>query len=93
MFTEGFGISFSDNNKYQLLVIDGNISFNLKNFTRVGFGAKVNNLSKVGTYWNAQTNVKKLGNFRFLYDQGYLPGNNYKLIKNDNLSLSFTKNI
>ncbi len=91
MFTEGFGISFSDNTKYQLLVIDGNIFFNFKNLSRIGMGAKVNNLSKLGTYWSVQSNIKKLGVFRFTYDQGYLPGNNYKLIKNDNLNVSFTK--
>lgn len=93
MFTEGFGISFSDNNKYQLLVIDGSLSLNFKKYNSFGLGAKINNLSKVGTYWNIQTNIKKLGIFRFRYDQGYLPGNNYKLIRNDNLNLSFTKTI
>lgn len=93
IFTQGFGISYCKNEHYQLLVIDGSISFNVANNGYIGMGTKINNLNKIGPYWKTQLNLNKLGAFRFTYDRGYLPGNNYTLLKNDNLSMGFTKTL
>lgn len=93
MFTEGIGISYSDNHNYQFIEIEGNISFQIKKINRLGMGIKVNNSGKLGSYWNVQTSLKRVGIFRFTYDRGYLPGNNFRLIKNDNLNMTFTKTI
>jgi hypothetical protein len=89
-------ISHSKSNSFELNVLDAGIRVPLlKNNIIIGFGVKVNDFDKkineTGLYGSVQLNIKKLGVINMNYDDGFIPGNNHRFVRNEWMNINFTK--
>jgi hypothetical protein len=88
-------VSHSKSTSFELNVLDAGLQFKIANATSVGFGVKINDfdktVSKTGAYGSLQFFIKKLGMINMVYDNGFIPGNNHRFVKNELFNLNFTK--
>jgi hypothetical protein len=94
-FTTQVAISYTRNPGYRMVVMDEGVQLNLTRLGSVGFGVKINNLNeelvKTGGYVNANLRVYKQDFVTLSYEQGYLPGFNKGLIRNEMATVQFVK--
>lgn len=94
-FTAQVAVSWTQNSGYRLAVMDEGIQLNLAKLGSVGFGVKINSLNdeviKTGGYVNASLRVYKQDVITLSYEQGYLPGFNKGLIRNEMGTVQFVK--
>jgi hypothetical protein len=94
-FNASFNITQTKNPDYTLNVLDGSVQIPLRDKATFGAGAKVNNLNKatvkVGYYGNMQLRLKGQDAFYISFEKGYLTGIGNELIRNDFLTISFSK--
>lgn len=94
-FTTQVAVSYTRNAGYRMVVMDGGIQLNLTRLGSVGFGVKINRLNddlvKTGSYVNANLRVYKQDFITLSYEQGYLPGFNKSLIRNEMATVQFVK--
>jgi hypothetical protein len=94
-FTATLNITNTTNSNYRLDVLDGGVQFPFKKRIAAGVGAKVNNMDRqvlrIGYYGNAQVKLFKEDIVYLSYEKGYLPGPLNSLVRNDFLTLSFSK--
>ena len=84
------------NAAYDLYVIDNKAEFRLNSWLSLGAGFKYNRQTVYDvTLWgyngDATIRVPKLGEFRFLADKGFIPGNNKQLVPNNTGRLTYLK--
>lgn len=95
-FSAGLSIMNTSNSTYKLNVLDGNIQFPMANGISLASGVKLNNLNnsivKMGYYGSAQVRLFKTNFLLASYEKGYLTGTGKNLVRNDFLTLSFSKN-
>jgi hypothetical protein len=94
-FTAQVAASYTRNSGYRLVVMDESIQLNLSRLGSVGFGVKINSLDnrliKTGAYVNANVRVYKQDFITLSFEQGYLPGFNNGLIRNEMATVQFVK--
>jgi hypothetical protein len=94
-FNANFNITQTKNPDYTLNVLDGSVQVPFKDRASFGAGAKVNNLNKttvkVGYYGSTQWRLKGQDAFYISFEKGYLTGIGNELIRNDFLTISFSK--
>ncbi len=95
LFTLNFSVSHSKSNSFELNVLDGGLQFKTSKWIEAGAGIKVNdfdrNISKTGWYGNLRLNINRLGILSLAYDNGFLPGNNHKFVRNEFLNVNFAR--
>jgi hypothetical protein len=93
--TAGITISHSVNANYRYDVMDESFSFQVSRVGSLGGGIKINDLNQkqiaLGQYANAHIRVGKKDILNIQIDNGYLPGNGNRLVKNFMGSISYTK--
>ncbi|WP_207511030.1 hypothetical protein [Longitalea luteola] len=94
-FTANAGISYTKNGDYTLQVMDGGIQPTIPRFGTIGIGIKINNLNheqiKAGGYLSANMRIGKQDMLFVSYEHGYLPGNKYRLVRNEMGTVQFIK--
>ncbi|WP_153799834.1 hypothetical protein [Foetidibacter luteolus] len=83
-----FNLSRASNTWYRLYTTDGNAQYTCNKWLSVGGGLKYNlqtayDLRQVGYSGNAAIKVPLLGEFRFLFDKGFIPGPDRRLEHNN----------
>jgi len=95
MFTGNVGFARTQNGYYSLSIMEGGLSITWFKKVIAGFGVKINNYNtnevKTGAYFNFRCSWKLLGDFNFWYERGYLPGSAVQLMKNEWLTIGFTR--
>jgi hypothetical protein len=85
-FTASVNITHSTNKNYELNVLDESIQVPLKRVGSILGGVKINHLNRqkslVGLYGNVQLDFLRNAVISLVYDDGYMPGINGKLVKN-----------
>lgn len=94
-FTTQVAVSYTRNPGYRMLVMENGVQLNLTRLGSVGFGVKINSLNddiiKTGGYVNTNLRVYKQDFITLSYEQGYLPGFNKGLIRNEMATVQFVK--
>lgn len=94
-FTTQVSVSYTRNPGYRMVVMENGVQLNLTRLGSVGFGVKINSLNddiiKTGGYVNANLRVYKQDFITLSYEQGYLPGFNKGLIRNEMATVQFVK--
>ena len=93
--TAGITVSHSVNVNYRYDVMDESFSFQVLKGGSLGGGIKINDLNQkdieLGQYINAHIRMGKKDILNIQIDNGYLPGNGNRLVKNFMGSISYTK--
>jgi hypothetical protein len=84
------------NADYNLYTIDNDAQYALLDWLSLGAGIKYNqqtnyNIRQVGYKGTAIVKIKKLGEFQFMLDNGFIPGANRRLVENKTGRFSFFK--
>ncbi len=94
-FTTQVSVSYTRNPGYRMVVMENGVQLNLTRLGSVGFGVKINSLNddiiKTGGYVNANLRIYKQDFITLSYEQGYLPGFNKGLIRNEMATVQFVK--
>jgi hypothetical protein len=90
-------VSMASNTTYTLYVIDNRIQYEINKYLSVECGAKYNRqslfqLQQFGYSGKALIRMKHIGHLQILADQGFLPGPNKRLVKNETGRFTFYKN-
>lgn len=92
-----FSASHSKSPGFELNVLDTYINVKAGKFGSIGFGVKVNDFDKlinsVGTYGTVILNVGRLGVINASYDNGFLPANNHRFIRNNQMNINYIKRL
>ncbi|MCP9752455.1 hypothetical protein [Ferruginibacter sp. HRS2-29] len=92
-----WSVSYSGSTRYDLTTLNGFVSFAVGRGSRLGAGFKVNNFNnteyKTGPYGSYQFDLKQVGTFNIVIEQGYLPANNQRFLRNDMMNVSFTRRL
>lgn len=95
MYTLNLSVSHSKSNSFELNVLDAGLEFNMIKWIEIGAGLKINDfdrsISETGWYTNMRFNIKKLGVLSLTYDNGFLPGNNHRFVRNEFLNINFAR--
>lgn len=95
LYTMNVSVSHSKSTSFELNVLDGGLRFQLIKSINVGFGVKVNDfdrtISATGCYGSLQLNFKKFGVINMNYDNGFIPGNNHRFVRNEMMNFNFTR--
>jgi hypothetical protein len=95
LYTMNFSVSRSTSTSFELNVLDGGIRFQLLKSLNIGCGVKVSDfdrkISATGGYGSLQLNIKKLGVINMNYDNGFVPGNNHRFVRNEIMNLNYTR--
>ncbi len=93
--TAGIAISHSSNNSYRYDVMDENFTFQISKAGTIGGGVKINDLNKqeieIGEYVTAHIRLGGKDIVNIQADNGFLPGNGNRLVKNFIGTISYTK--
>jgi hypothetical protein len=94
-FTASVNITHSTNKNYELNVLDESIQVPVKRIGSILGGVKINHLNRqrsmVGLYGNIQFSFLRNTVVSIVYDDGFIPGINGKLIKNTIASVQVSK--
>ncbi|HYC28264.1 MAG TPA: hypothetical protein VEB42_05595, partial [Chitinophagaceae bacterium] len=94
-FNTSFSITQTRNPDYLLNIMDGSVQIPILKNTSISLGAKVNNLDKTkvkaGYYGSTQVRFKNQDAFYISFEKGYLAGSRHDLLRNDFLTISFSK--
>jgi hypothetical protein len=94
-FTASVNITHSTNKNYELNVLDESIQVPVKRIGSILGGVKINHLNRqrsmVGLYGNIQFSFLRNTVISIVYDDGFIPGINGKLVKNTIGSVQVSK--
>jgi hypothetical protein len=97
LYTMNVSVSHSKSPGFELNVLDALLNVKAGRFGLVGFGVKVHSFDKLinatGAYGSVQINMGKLGVLSAEYDNGFLPGNNHRFVKNNQMNINFIKQL
>lgn len=95
VYTFKLTVSSSSSRQFKLLVMDAGFDLRIAKKGTIGFGAKGNNFNKktggTGLYVRSEYDLKNIGKISLQYEKGYLPGNNYRFMRNDIMNVNFSK--
>jgi len=88
--------SGSANTDYKLYTLEYNVQYKFNNWLSTGAGIKYNkqtiyNRELLGSSGNLLLKIPKTGEFQFTMDNGFMPGSNKELVKNNFGRLTFFK--
>jgi hypothetical protein len=90
-----WAVSYNNSPGYNLTVLNGYISFPVRRLGKFGAGFKVSNFDnrfyKTAPYGSLQLNIKNIGIISAVFEQGYLPANNYRFLRSDMMNVNFTR--
>ena len=97
LYAMTLSVSHSKSPGFELNVLDAGLNWKAGKFGTVGFGVKVNDFDKLinstGFYSSIQVNMGKLGVLSGVYDDGFLPGNNHRFIRNRMMNINFIRQL
>jgi hypothetical protein len=97
LYTMNVSASHSKSPGFELNVLDAFLNVKVGRFGLVGFGVKVHSFDKLinatGAYGSLEINMGKLGVLSAEYDNGFLPGNNHRFVKNNQMNINFIKQL
>ncbi|RFM26955.1 hypothetical protein DXN05_18395 [Deminuibacter soli] len=95
-FTLQGSASIATNSSYNLYTLENDVQYTVNSWLRIGGGGKYNRqtvIEKVqwGYKAEAMVNIKKLGGIQLMYDKGFIPGPDKKLVPNNIGRVSYFK--
>jgi len=88
--------SMNANQDYHFYVLENCAEYKLLSYLTIGCGLKYNRVAEekrslLGYSFTSTVSLKKIGDFQFLFDKGYIIGNNNRLIDNNIGRFSFNR--
>lgn len=94
-FTAGIGATHTRNPGFELNVLEESLQFTIRKNINLSAGIKINNYNrmetKVGSWMRLSGRVMKAGWVQLYFDNGFIPSNNAKLVRNQLLTVSINK--
>jgi hypothetical protein len=94
-FTAGIGATHTRNPGFELNVLEESLQFTIRKNINLSAGIKINNYNrietKVGSWIRLSGRVMKAGWLQLYFDNGFIPSNNARLVKNQLLTVSINK--
>jgi hypothetical protein len=89
-------LSAAMNTNYSLYTIDNRVEYKFNSWLSLGGGVKYNkqtvyDIDQWGYSGTATIRVPAIGEFRFMADKGFIPGNNRQLVENNSGRLTYLK--